>query len=42
MNTGTTVPLLIFKNTSFYFWMIMWIENVNNFQTAKVQRRGVA
>ena len=42
MNTGTLVLLLIFQNTSYYFWMIMWMKDLNNFQIAKVQPLGVA
>ena len=26
---------------SYYFWKIMWMKNVNNFQIAKVQPQGV-
>ena len=36
MNTDTLVLLLIFQNISYYFWMIMWRKNVNNFKIAKV------
>ena len=41
MNTGTLVLLLIFQNISYYFWMIMWMKDLNNFQIAKVQPVGV-
>ena len=41
MNTGTLVLLLIFQNISYYFWMIMWMKDLNNFQIAKVQPLGV-
>ena len=41
MNTGTLVLLLIFQNISYYFWMIMWMIDLNNFQIAKVQPVGV-
>ena len=41
MNTDTLVLLLTFKNI-YYFWMITWMKNVNNFQLAKVQPQGVA
>ena len=41
MNTDTLVLLLIFQNISHYFWMIMWMKNVNNFKTAKVQSQDV-
>ena len=27
---------------SYYFWMIMWMKNVNNFRIAKVQPEGIA
>ena len=37
MNTDTLVLLLIFQNMSYYFWMITWMKNLNNFQVAKVQ-----
>ena len=36
MNTDALVLLLIFQNMSYYFWMIMWRKNVNNFKIAKV------
>ena len=42
MNAGTLVLSLIFQNMSYYFWMITWIKNVNNFQTAKVQAQDAA
>ena len=42
MNTDTLALLLIFKNMPYYFWMITWMKNVNNFQAAKVQPQGVA
>ena len=42
MITDTIVPLLIFYNISYYVWRITWMENVNNFQIAKVQPQGVA
>ena len=42
MNTDTLVLSLIFSNISYYLWMITWLKNVNNFQTAKVQPQGVA
>ena len=42
MNTDTFFVLLVFKNIFYYFWMITWIKNVNNFQIAKVQPRSVA
>ena len=31
-----------FAHMSYCFWMITWMKNVNNFQIAKVQPRGVA
>ena len=43
MNTGTIVIFLFFKNMSYYYFpMITWMKNVNNFQIAKVQYQGVA
>ena len=42
INTDTLVFLLIFKNIPYYFWMMTWMKNVNNFQTAKVQPQSVA
>ena len=42
MNTDTLVPLLIFLNMAYYFWMITLMKNVNNFQIAKVHPQGVA
>ena len=42
MNTDTLVLLLIFQNMSYYFWMITWIKNVNNFEIGTVQPHGVA
>ena len=27
---------------SYYFWMIMWMKNLNNYQITKVQPQGVA
>ena len=42
MNTKTLVLLLIFKNMSYYFWIITWMKKVNNFQIPKVQPQGVA
>ena len=42
MNTDTLVLLLNYQNTSYYFWMMTWMKNVNNFQMAKVQSQGVA
>ena len=41
MNTDTFVLLLIFKNT-YYFRMITWVKNENNFQITKVQPHNVA
>ena len=32
----------LFLRMSYYFWMITWMKNVNNFQIAKVQLQGVA
>ena len=42
MNTDIHVLLLIFENMSYYFWIIMWMKNVNNFQIAKDQPQGIA
>ena len=42
INTGALVFLLIFRNMSYYLWMIMWMKNVNHFQIVKVQSQGVA
>ena len=42
MNTNTLLLMFAFKNIFFYFWMIAWIENLNDFQKAKVQPQGVA
>ena len=42
MNTDILVLLLIFQNMFYYFWMITWMVNGNNFQIAKVQPQGVA
>ena len=32
MNANTLILLLIFRNMSYYFWMITCMRNVNNFQ----------
>ena len=42
MNTDTLALLLNFWNMSYYFWMITWMKNVDTFQIAKLQPRGVA
>ena len=42
MNTNTLLLMFAFKNIFFYFWMIAWIKNLNDFQKAKVQPQGVA
>ena len=42
MNTDGIVLLLNVWNMSHYFWMIIWIKNVTNFQIAKVQPQVVA
>ena len=42
MNTNTLLLLFVVKNIFFYFWMITWIKNLNDFQKAKVQPQGVA
>ena len=36
-NTDIFVLLLCFENMSYYFWMITWMKNGNNFQVAKFQ-----
>ena len=44
MNVDTLLTdfLLIFQNMFCYFWMITWMENMSNFQIAKVQSQGIA
>ena len=42
MNTDILVLLRIFQNMSYYFWIITWMKNANNFQIPKVQLQGVA
>ena len=42
MNADTLVSFLIFQNMPYYFCMITWMANVNNFQIAKVQPKGGA
>ena len=42
MNTDALVLLRIFQSVSYYFWMITWMEIVNNLQMEKVQPPGVA
>ena len=42
MNTDILILWIIFYNMSYYFWMIMWMKNMNNIQIAKVQSQGVA
>ena len=38
MKTDALVLLLIFYwNISYYFWIIVWLKKVHNFQMAKVQ-----
>ena len=39
MKTGTLVLLVIFQNMSYYFWMITWMKNANNFQIKKSSLR---
>ena len=41
MSTDKLALFLIFY-MSYYFWMITWMKNVNNFQIAKAQTHGVA
>ena len=40
MNTDGIVLLLNVWNMSHYFWMIIWIKNVTNFQIAKSSASG--
>ena len=40
MNTDGLALSLNFWNMSYYFWMIIWIKNVNNFQIAKGSASG--
>ena len=42
MNTELVVLLLIFLKIFFYFGVITLMENVNNFELAKVHPQGVA
>ena len=42
MKTGTFVFLDIFKNISYYFWMVNWIKNANIFEIEKFHLQGVA
>ena len=42
INTDTLSLLLTFQNMSYYFSVITWMKNVNNFQIAKVQPQGIA
>ena len=42
MDADTLVLLLIFLSMYYYFWLIIWIKNVNNFQTENIQPEGVA
>ena len=42
MKTHTLVLLLIFQNMAYYFWIITWIKNVNNFQIATDHSPGIA
>ena len=42
MNADSIVLLPVFQNMSYYFRIIKWIKNVNNFQIANVQFQGVA
>ena len=42
MNKHTLALLLIFKNMFYHFWMITLMNDVDNFQIAKVQPQGVA
>ena len=42
MNTDTLALLLTFYNMFHYFWIMTCMNNVNNFQIAKVSLLGVA
>ena len=42
MNTDIHALLLIFQSMPYYFWMITWMKNVNNFRIAKVQPQPLA
>ena len=42
MDADTFVLLVIFQSIYYYFWMIIWIKNVNNFQIENIQLEGVA
>ena len=42
INTDTLVLLLIFQNMSYYFWMITWMKDLDDFLITKVQAQGVA
>ena len=37
MDEGALGLLLVFLKISYYFWMITWMKNVNNFHIAKIQ-----
>ena len=39
MNTDTLVYLLIFKNMSYYFWMIKWMKNAQKQSPRGVSRK---
>ena len=38
----TLVLLVIFKNISYYFWIITWMKKVNNFRKVKVRPQSFA
>ena len=42
MNADALVPLLMFWNMFYNFWMITWLKNVNNFQEGKIQPQCIA
>ena len=42
MKTDTLAFQFIFQNISYYFWIITWLKNVNNFQIVNVHPRGDA
>ena len=41
MNTDTIVLLFVLEHVSHYFWVIMWMKNVNSFQTGIFRPRDV-
>ena len=41
MTQDTLAFLLIYWNMSYYFWMITWMKNLNNFQITSVTYKSV-